>query len=155
MGYNIIDIINKAINIANKRKELYIKIGKEKSNISAMKILSKILIEQVDKTIMFYESLKKDIGDTEFEEIDLAVYDKISFIINEFNKKIFIKDVHNTKEFLELSLDLEKDVYSLLLDIQGRFVKDTSDVHTKTYKILSDIINNKKDHIETLKNTIK
>lgn len=155
MGYNIIDIINKASNIANRRKELYMKIEKEKSNIPSMKILSKILIEQVDKTIMFYDTLKKDIGDSGLEEIDFAIYDKISFLINEFNMKIFVKDVQNTKELLEFSLELEKDIYSLLLDIQGRFVKDTSDIHTKTYKILSDIIENKNNHIEILKNTIK
>jgi len=155
MGYTIVDIINKSIDITARRKGVYVNIGIEKGNIPAVKILSKILTEQLDKTAAFYERLKNETEESDVEAIDIATYDKIAFLINEFNKKIIIVDIKNARDFLEFSLSLEKDAYSLLVDIQGRFVKNTVDVNTKTYKILSEIINNKRNYIETLKNTMK
>lgn len=155
MGYNIIDIINKSMDISKRRKNIYINIGKEKSDIPSIKIISVVLVKEIDRTLDFYEKLKKEISDKEFEEIDFDIYDKISFLINEFNNKIIVNEVSNTKEFLELSLSLEKDVHSLLMNIQGRLVKNTSDINSETYKILSDIIKYKAKHIETLGKTIK
>lgn len=154
MGYNIVDIINKAINISSRRREVYVKIGDEKSDMHSLKIMVRVLVKEIDKTIAFYEKLKEEVGNTEFEEIDFRIYDKISFLINEFNSRIFIGDINNTREFLELTVALEKDVYSLLINIQGRLVNDTEDVKTNTYKIISDIIKYKAQHILTLEKTI-
>jgi oligoribonuclease NrnB/cAMP/cGMP phosphodiesterase (DHH superfamily) len=150
MGYNVIDLINKAINIAIKEKTIYENIGKEKCNIPSIKIMSKVLIQEVDKNIHHNESLKKELADLNFEEIDFGIYDKISFLINQFNAKIYVTEVVNVRDFLKFSLDFQKDVYSLLIDIQGRFVKNTSDTDTRTYKILSDMVNNKTKHIAIL-----
>ncbi|EFG89044.1 hypothetical protein CLCAR_1228 [Clostridium carboxidivorans P7] len=55
MGYNVIDLIDKAINIGIKEKTLYENIGKEKCNIPSIKIMSKILIQEVDKNIQHNE----------------------------------------------------------------------------------------------------
>jgi hypothetical protein len=63
--------------------------------------------------------------------------------------------INNIRDFLEFSLISEKDTYSLFIDIQGRFVKNTSDIHTETYNILSDMINNKVEFITTLEKIIK
>lgn len=150
MAYNIVDILDKAINVTNKVKIEYENIGKEKCDIQSIKIMSKVLVKQLDKNIEYYESLKEQIGDAEFEEIDFFIYDKMSSLINQFNKKTYVKDINNVKDYLKFSLRLEKDEYSLLIDIQGRFVKNTSDMNTKTYKILSDIINNAAEHIAIL-----
>lgn len=150
MGYNVTDIINKAINIALRKKVEFENIGKEKCDIQSIKIMSTVLAKQEDKTIKYYETLKKEIGSMEFEEIDFVIYDKMSFLIDEFNKKKYVIDINNVRDYLKFSLDLEKDAYSLLIDIQGRFVKNKSDIHTKTYKILSDIISNEASHISML-----
>lgn len=155
MGYNVIDLIDKAIDIAIKKKHLYEIIGQQQCDISSIKVMSKVLMKDIDRTIKYYETLKKEIGDTEFEEIDFDIYDKISFLINEFNNKLNIFEVHDVREFLNFSLNLERDTYSLLVDIQGRLVKDTSAVYTKAYKILSESIKNKAQHIETLEKVIK
>lgn len=155
MGYNIVDILDKAVKVANKRKTIFENIKKDKCDIPAMKILSKVLIKEVDRTIQYYEVLKEEVRNVEFEEIDFVIYDKISFLINEFNTRIYIPDVNNVREYLKFSIDLEKDTLSLLVDIQGRFVKNTSDIHTKTYEILSKIIDNIGKHIITLENILK
>lgn len=155
MGYNVIDLINKAINISIKKKSIYKQIGQQKSDILSIKIVITTLIKQIDKTIQYYETLKEEIEDETFEEIDFGIYDKISFLINEFNITVSEPRINNARNFLEFSLDLEKRTYALFIDIQGRFVKNTSDTHTKTYIILSNIISNKAEFIATLEKLIK
>ena len=91
----------------------------------------------------------------EFEEIDFSIYDKMSSLINNYNKRIDVAEVTNVREYLKFSLDLEKSIYSLQMDIQGRFVKNESDIHTKTYQILADIIDNKAQHIAMLEKILE
>jgi wyosine [tRNA(Phe)-imidazoG37] synthetase (radical SAM superfamily) len=155
MGYNVIDLINKAIDISIRKKAIYEHIGQRKCDIPSMEMVSTILIKQINNTIRYYETLKKKAEDKAFEEIDISIYDRISFLINEFNKKMHEPQINNIRDFLEFSLISEKDTYSLFIDIQGRFVKNTSDIHTETYNILSDMINNKVEFITTLEKIIK
>lgn len=155
MGYNVVDLIDKAINIAIRKRAIYENIEQEKRNTPCIQIISKVLLKQTDKTIEYYKTLKKEVADKEFEEIDFGIYDKMSFLINEFNKKIYIIEVSNVRDYLKFSLDLERDIHSLFIDIQGRFVKNSSDIHTKTYEILGDMINTKAEYIKTIEQTLK
>lgn len=150
MAYNVADIIEKAVNIAVRRRAVYQKIGQDKGDILSIKILTKVLSKEVNKTIEYYETLLNLVNDRDFEEIDFSIYDKISFLINDFNNRINTENVRNARELLNFSLEMEKAVYSLFLDIQGRFVKTGDDVRTNTYRILTDIIENKAKHIEML-----
>lgn len=150
MGYNIIDIIDKAIVIAYNRRDLYTKTSKETHRTLAVKILSKVLADNVNKTILFYEKLKKEVTNEEVEEIDFAIYDRVSFLINQFNSRMHITDATTTKEFLIFSLDFEKEILALFLDIQGRFVHNTNDTTSTTYLILSDMIKTKTNLINDL-----
>lgn len=155
MGYNVMDVINKAINIAIRKKAIYESIGQRKCDIPSIEIISKVLAKEIDKTIKYYEELKNEVSEVKFEEIDFYIYDKISFLIDEFNKKIYATEINSIKEYLKFSLALEKDGKSLLIDVQGRFVKNTSDIYTKTYKTLSAMINNKENLISMLEKVIK
>lgn len=155
MGYNVIDLIDKSIDIANRERKIYETIAEENFNIPPIKILSKVLIAHVDKDFKYFEDLKRNLMNVEVEDIDFGIYDKMSFLINEFNKKIYIKKVINARDYLEFSLNFQKDVYSLLIDIQGRSVKCTDDVSTETYKTLSYMINNKVKHIAVLEKFLK
>lgn len=155
VGYNVIDIINKSIGVASKRKAILDKIGREKSDVPSLKVMSRVLMKEVDKTIQYYESLKEGIEKEEFEEIDFVIYDKIAFLINEFSEKLCIPEIHNVREYIRYSIDLEKDVLSLITVIQGKLVKSTNDIYTKTYKILSDMITNIDNHIKTLEKCLK
>jgi hypothetical protein len=152
MGYNVIDVINKSINIAIRKKAIYESLGQIKCDIPSVEIMSKVLVKEIDRTIKYYEELKNEVM---VEEIDFYVYDKMSFLIDEFSKKLYDIEVNNIKEYLKFSLSLEKDGKALLIDVQGRFVKNASDIHTKTYKILSDMINHKENLITTLEKIIK
>jgi hypothetical protein len=155
MGYNVIDIINKAINISNRKKAIYEIIGQKKSDIPAMAIVLKILMRQIGDTIIYYESLKTELEKIDFEEIDIGIYDKISYLINEFNLKLFSPDINNVRDFLEFSLTLEKNTYALFIDIQGRLIRNSNDVNTKAYEILSKMIKNKQEFILVLEKIVK
>ena len=155
MGYNVIDLIDKAIKVATRKKNIYESIGKDKCDIPCIEIMSKVLVKEIDKTIKYYEELKNEISEGEFDEIDFYIYDKMSFLIDEFDKKTYVTEINNVKEYLKFSLDLEKDGKSLLIDVQGRFVKNTSDLNTKTYEILSNMIDNKARNIALLEETLK
>ena len=154
MGYNVLDIIDKAIDIQNRRKTILKSVVSEHKAKATIILMCKVLCNQIDEIISYYHELEDKIRDTEFEEIDIIIYDKISFLINEFNNKVYYADIENAKEYLKFSLNLAKDTYSLFIDIQGRLVKNINDTSTKTYDILSKIINNIKKQIETIEKTI-
>lgn len=155
MGYSVIDIIDKAMDIVIRRKDEYEKIKKENNNNPAINVMTSVLLKESDKNIEYYKKLKQSIKDIELEDIDFVIYDKMSFLINQFNKKTYIHNIRSVKDYLNFSIELERDAYSLIVDIQGRFVKNTSDVNTKTYKILSDIIKSKYKHITELEKVLK
>ena len=154
MGYNVLDIIDKAIDIQNRRKIILKSVVSEHKTKATIILMCKVLCNQIDEIISYYHELEDEIRDTEFEEIDIIIYDKISFLINEFNNKIYYQDIENAKDYLKFLLNLAKDTYSLFIDIQGRLVKNINDTSTKTYDILSKIINNIKKQIETIEKTI-
>lgn len=154
-GYNIIDLINKTIKIANKRKTIYENIGQKKCDIPSIEIISKVLVKEEDITIQYFEMLIKEVDETGFEEINCLIYDKISFLINEFNQRLCMPEIKDVREYMKFSLALEKDLHFLLIEIQGKFVTNADDIHTKTYTILSDMINNINRHIIALEKTIR
>ncbi|MBU3100095.1 MULTISPECIES: hypothetical protein [Clostridium] len=155
MGYNVIDLINKSINIAIRKKDIYESIGQIKCDIPFIETMSKVLAKEISNSINYYEELKSAVSESNTEEIDFYIYDKMSFLIDEFNKKICATDINNIKEYLKFSLNLERDAKSLLMDIQGRFLRDASDINTKTYKTLSDMIINKEKLVTSLEKIVK
>jgi len=154
VGYNIIDIINKAINIENKRKIIIKNAITEKKTSQSIKLISKVLCNQIDEIIKYYEELKNEIKCAELDEIDFRTYDKMSFLVNEFNERISVLKVTNVRDYLKSTLELEKNKYSLFIDMQGRLFNNTSDTGTKTYEILSKIIADISKHIRTIEETI-
>ena len=150
MGYSIIDILEKSVAIANKRKKLYIEISMQNNIPPAIKILSKVLVDNVDKTLVYYQKLKREVNADKTEKIDFAIYDKISFLVNQFNLRIYSIDATTPREFLSFSLYLEKEILALFLDIQGRLVTNTNDTGSSAYIILSDMIKAKTNLIRDL-----
>lgn len=154
MGYNILDIIDKTINIAKKRKELYLSMGEKNSSNNAIKVISLVLAKEVDKSLKYYNELKKELGNNELDEIDFYIYDKISFIINEFYNGLHEIEVRNSKEFMKFTLEHEKNTLSMFINIQGRFANNKSALQTRTYEILSKVIKAKNEHIKMLESVL-
>lgn len=155
MSYNVLDLLDKAINISKKKKGLYSSALVAVPKNSSLYLFLNILIKDMDKTIDYYKSLKLETTSLTGEEIDFVIYDKISFLINEFDQKIFIPEKLNTKTLLNVSLDIEKNVLALFIDIQGRLVKNKEDTKTNAYKTLSKVILKKDKKVKDLQNFIK
>lgn len=148
MAYNVLDLVDKAINIAEKKKTLYSNFNS--SNDINLKILANVLIKNCDKTIEYYKNFKIVYNNELDEEIDFSIYDRISFLVNEFKGKASIPNIANNKELFTFALNFQKQVLGLYLDIQGRLIKNEKDVQSAAYKVLSDIIEYKKKNIQNL-----
>ena len=61
MGYNVLDIIDKAINIENRRKIIIKSVVAKDKVIPAIVLISKVLCSQIDEIIKYYEELKEEI----------------------------------------------------------------------------------------------
>lgn len=155
MAYTAADIIDKAIEILNRRIEEYERIEKENEDVPYVKIISKVIIKESHETMRYYEDSKHIVGNESFEEIDFHTYDKISFLINQFNQRTYSLKFTNAKEYFENLLEFQRDVRTLYVDIQGRLVRNADDVNKITYEILTNIINHKTGQIIKLEEILK
>lgn len=157
MGYNILDVINKLILIKKKVKAMYENIAEDSISNYRLTVAANILVRYQDKHIQYYEKLKLKIKKDILEDIDFVIYDKISFLIDEYKNNIHMvesipKDI---EEILDMALEFQKKNGALIIDIQGRLIKKEADVETKTYSILSEILNREKTYIDDLKNVLE
>lgn len=152
--YTILDLIDKAIIIAKKRKIMYKKIASLDSQHVSTTMIANILSKNAEKTIVFYEKLKSEVADGQ-EAIDFVTYDKISFLTNEFKRRFESPNIYDVKNLLEFSLEFEKQVIALFIDIQGRLIHNSYDVEKNAYKTLHSIIQSKQKHINNLQMYIK
>lgn len=74
MEYNIINLIDRAIDTGNKVIEIYIDINKEYDDIDSFKIFSKIFMKYEKEKIDYYHSLKIKLNKEKIKEIDLYIY---------------------------------------------------------------------------------
>lgn len=149
--YNCIDLLEKCIDIKNKIKlnlEYYLKTNDMKINIFA-----KIFIDKCNKNIVYYKSIIKylKIEENSLPFINFGAYDKISFLINEYNLKIpqVLSEINSIKDFIQKEIILTKDKLALMIDIQGRLynISHNKDI---TYTCLINLIEYIK-HDELLK----
>ena len=164
MGYNIIDILNKSIIIEENKRKIFKKIINEdslnliKSELIRLRliVLVKTFLKDIDRVIDYYEELKNRINISSIEEIDFRTYDKIAFLMNEYDNKIKYMDLDeiSPKEYVDITLDLTKDKYALLIDIQGRLYNNTNDNKSSTYEVLTNLINHTDNHIKVIENIV-
>ncbi len=152
MAYNTIDLIDKAIDMAEKRKEIYRQIANDNSENKVMNIIINTLVKGLDKNIYSYNKLIKYIEQNKevLEEIDFLIYDKILFLVNQFKKRLMNPKISDTKRLLRFSVNLEKEIYALFIDIQGRLVVKEEDAKSNTYRFLSNVIKEKEEYIKNL-----
>lgn len=156
MAYTIIDLLDKIIEISKIKKDNCISAMQNMEKGSHNYILLKVFDKSIGKHIKYYEKLKNDISEngTNIEEIDFQVYDKISYLVNEFKHHSLIPD-NNFNNVEESYLKFQKEVLALYLDIQGRMVKSEKDTKTEAYKTFCEIISYKQKNIAEIEKFIK
>ncbi len=155
MPYTAVDLLDKAIYTAEKKKLLCLKSLEKIENGTPSYIVMNVIVKNLKQNIEYHKKLKEEIQASDEEEIDFIIYDKISFLINEFNQKIIMPDSTNIKSLISSYLNFQKSLLSLYIDIQGRLVKNEKDVRTNTYKIMFSMIKEQEKIIKNLEEFIK
>lgn len=146
--YDIRDILRKGIDITNRKKIEYEKLLENSGDVR-MRILIGIFIRATQKDIDYYQRLIDNITDTIAETIDFGVFDKVSNLVNQFNRMIVKLDIKDRRELVSFALMQEKSTYALLVDIQGRMVTSNS-ASSIAYYVLLELIDEKRKFIEEL-----
>lgn len=147
--YDIKDILQKGIYISEKKRQLYLDILKNEKELK-MIIIINTMIRGVNRDILNYRRLIASVGDI-VESIDFDIYDMMASRINQFMRTIVAPEVHSIKELLEFSIGMEQAVYALLVDIQGRLVRNDQNVESSvTYLVLAEMILDKENTIRKL-----
>ena len=141
MAYNGIDLIEKCVKIEQQKKMILDNILDDIRDMR-LKIIIKVLIKDINRTIGYYKSVEKNLNDIELDEIDFKTYDRISFLINGYSERIDILYLTNlsVREYINTYLQLIKDKSSLFIDLQGRLYNNTNNNSTRTYEILALLI---------------
>ena len=146
--YDIRDILRKAIDVTNRKKIEYEKLLENSGDVR-MRILISVFIRATQKDIDYYQRLIDNITDTIAEAIDFGVFDKVSNLVNQFNRMIVKLDIKDRRELVSFALMQEKSTYALLVDIQGRMVTSNS-ASSIAYYVLLELIDEKRKFIEEL-----
>ena len=149
--YDIRDLLNKAIALTEKRKGTYVKLL-DNSPDPRLRILVQIMMSRLDQDIIFYKKTLEELGGGDLEMIDFAVYDMISSLINQFMRTITTPKVKSRKEFVAYVTEIEKSVYALMMDIQGRLAQSEGRTDSITYTTMSKAILHKRFRIQELEN---
>lgn len=155
MAYTVLDLLDKIIYVEEKKKNICgVELEKVKDD-TRIYILVKVLIKNLNDSIEFHKELKEEVKKTEMEDMDFIVYDKVSFLIDEFSNKVIAPDNCNIKSIFKCCLDFQKNILSLYIYIQGKIVQREEDVGTSTYKVLNTMIAEKKKEVKELEDFAK
>jgi len=152
--YTIIDLIDKLSKIDEEQYELYLQIYENIETRNSLKIIAKVLFNEEKKHLAGFQELKE--SSSTFSDIDIdidfdfAIYDRAVELIYEFSKIKSKIPIANVTELLEAALIFEKENLSLVLIVQGLFVKLYKDVETRNYIILSEILKEEQKHIDVI-----
>lgn len=147
--YDVRDLIKKAIAIAEKKKRLLFGIL-ENTPDPRLRILIQVMINMVEKDIQFYFTINQELEGQTLDPIDFAIYDTIASLVNQFGRGLVGQKIKTRQEMVNFSVEIEKSVLALMLDIQGRLAQAEGGGHTTTYKIIGKAIEQKKRTIENL-----
>jgi rubrerythrin len=150
VAYTVIDIIKKLSYIEEKACLIYRELVYQSDNIPKLKILASVLEKEEKRHVEYYKTLVEKLENEHVHEIDIDIYDKVSFLLDSFKSRITNPQTLQVGDLVKYSLDFERKNLAVLLDIQGRLVRSEADTETITYKTLIDIIRQEKTHIINL-----
>jgi hypothetical protein len=154
MSYNIVDLIDKLIQIEDKIAGLYNEIKSNKSLPVTLQILAKALYREEGRHVRYYKELKLVLNNLTLSEFDISIYDKVSFLIDSFKNTIYSPEFFKPTDLINFALDIENKYLAVLIDIRGRMVKSEKDLNTDEYRYISSFIKEKKGHIRSIEHLI-
>ncbi len=152
MSYTVKDILERLIDLESEMTVLYNNISNIKTDKSyePFKIMAKVMAKEEGRHAIYFSNLKNNISEQDDIEIDVSTYDKVSQLMYEFKSKIYAPQIMHISELLKFVLNFEEENVALLIDIRGRLVKKDKDDTKHSYKVLSELIEEEKKHVENL-----
>lgn len=144
--YDIRDVIKKACQLCDIRLA-YLNKARENAGDIRMRMVIGIFVRSIEKEKQYYQKLLATSSEQIEEPIGFDIYDKISFLVNQFSHRLKSSEILDRKAFVKYEIEQEKALYALLVDIQGRIVIDKYSTSTKAYLIMQEIINEKNKKI--------
>lgn len=148
--YTVIDILDKVVEIAEKSIERYRMFQKNLTMSEHARLVAGVFIREEERYINIYKKMKEETLDLEDIQIDFDIYDTISKLISAFKRDISYLEVNDVRQILMQTMDFKQRHLALVIRIQGLLVRTNEDMETNSYKILTRIINEEKEHIEIL-----
>lgn len=147
MNYTISDLIQKIIDIEKDVLEIYKEIQCMFENKSkVIGIIARAIEKEEQAHISYYEKLKEELQGDLDEVIDFYLYDKVAKLIYEFRSHLLLPKVGKVQDLIEYTIELKKNIISLLIDVQGRLLEKLDDINNNIYKVMSRIIKEEEKH---------
>ena len=153
--YTIIDLIDKLAEIDEEQYKLYVRISEDINIENRLQVMAKVFLNEEKKHLLIFEELKENSSTYNDIEIDFTTYDRAVELIYEFSKVKTKNHIIDVNGLLKAALIFEKENLSLILIIQGLFVKLYKDIETRNYIILSKIIKEEQIHVDIIENIFK
>lgn len=156
MSYTILDLLEKLAVIEENACTIYKNIAAlDGSKPIQFKSAARVLAKEEERHAEKYRKLVVKAAKYDSIDIDFGIYDKASALVRSFKSRLVRPEVNEVQELLRFALNFEKENIALLLDIQGRLVKEESDTDRMSYRILSELIEEEKKHVKNLENFVK
>ncbi|PAB58730.1 ferritin family protein [Anaeromicrobium sediminis] len=153
MAYTVIDLLDKIILIEEMAKDMYEEMGKKYGEDINIRTIVNVLVREEERHIKYYKDLKKECKDE--ESIDFHLYDKASFLFNQFKGNIIAPKISTKEELLNFAIDFERKNVAFLIDIRGRLVTSVNDSEKCMYRVLGKIIEEEQRHVDNIEKFVK
>ncbi len=156
MSYTIVDLLEKLIALEQAACGMYRGLAQQAENRNTrLGTTARVLAKEEERHVEFYRNLRQEASKFEDINIGFDIYDKASSLINQFKKRIAVPRLEDSKALVKFAIEFEKENIALLLDIQGRMVKNEGDVLNTVYMAISDLIAEESKHVKSLEVFLK
>ncbi|MCT4632580.1 MAG: hypothetical protein N4A76_07555 [Firmicutes bacterium] len=152
MAYTVEDLVNKFIEIENKGDAYYKELSVNPNMDIKTRTIFKIFQAEEEKHADEYKNMLNLLGEEKNQEIDFLLYDKSQKILRNMNFNNYTFNELTSKDVLKNILFIEKEFLALALSVQGTIVKEEADKGSGAYRILTEIIEEEKNHISNIEN---
>ncbi len=147
--YDIRDVIDKYKRITEQRIAIFESMVADEGDIRN-RMLINVFIKSARKEIEHCHQMRASISDAMASALDFDVYDKISFLVNQFSRTLVRANLRERRQLVDYALLQEKAVLALLLDIQGRMLSQEGMEEKVAYYVLTELIELKKRFIQQM-----
>lgn len=155
MGYTILDIMNKLLDIEKNGRDFYLKLADQYANQAKLAAAARVLSKEEERHIRVYSDLLNTQLPLEETMISFEVYDRAVKLLHDFRRINKGPEAQDVQDLINWALAFEKENLALVLSIRGLLVRSTEDAESYPYQILSEVIREEEKHISNLEQFIR